>query len=149
MNRWLKPFCAALSVLCIASAAQALENGVYRDKAPGYGGDVIVTVTVRNGRIDSMTTENTGGAKSEYYLKAEEELTRAIIAANGLDGVDAVAGATGTSESILTAMRGILEQAAYTGKENAAPNTSVQNGAKETVHSVKEATLTPKPHQVI
>ena len=101
--------------LLLASAALAMENGVYRDKAPGYGGDVIVTAVIRQGRIVSIETENTGGEKSEYYLKAEKALSEAILAANGLDGVDAVAGATGTSESILTAMRGILEQAAYTG----------------------------------
>ena len=106
-----------LASLLLSGSAQALENGVYQDKAPGYGGDVILTVTVRDGRITQLTTENTGGEKSEYYLKAEEALTEAIIARNGIDGVDAVAGATGTSESILTAMQGILEQAAYTGKD--------------------------------
>lgn len=106
-----------LASLLLSGSAQAFENGVYQDKAPGYGGDVILTVTVRDGRITQLTTENTGGEKSEYYLKAEEALTEAIIARNGIDGVDAVAGATGTSESILTAMQGILEQAAYTGKD--------------------------------
>ena len=109
-------------ILCAAALlfphpAHAWEDGIYRDKAAGFGGDVIVTVKIRSGTILSLTTENTGGEKSEYYLKAEEALTEAIIARNGIDGVDAVAGATGTSESILTAMQGILEQAAYTGKD--------------------------------
>ena len=99
---------ALLSLMMFLSAAHALENGVYRDKAPGYGGDVIVTVTIRGGQIVSFFTENTGGEKSEYYLRAEEALSEAIMTANGLDGVDAVSGATGTSDSILGAMRGIL-----------------------------------------
>lgn len=104
-----------LLLIALPLCALAWEDGIYRDKAPGYGGDVILTVTVRGGRIASLETENTAGEKSEYYLKAEEGLRQAILAANGTDGVDSVAGATGTSESILTAMQGILEQASYTG----------------------------------
>ncbi len=104
-----------LLLLALPLCALAWEDGIYRDKAPGYGGDVLLTVTVRGGRIVSLETQNTAGEKSEYYRKAEEGLRKAILDANGTDGVDAVAGATGTSESILTAMQGILEQASYTG----------------------------------
>lgn len=109
--------CLAFAALAALSAAPAfaLENGVYRDQADGYNGKVIVTAIVRNGKFESIETENAGGEKSEYYQKAEKELIPAILEANGIDGVDTVAGATGTSESILTAMKGILEQAQYTG----------------------------------
>lgn len=109
--------CLALTLTAAlwAAPAFALENGVYRDQADGYNGKVIVTAIVRNGKLESIETENTGGEKSEYYQKAEKQLIPAILKANGIDGVDAVAGATGTSESILAAMKGILEQAQYTG----------------------------------
>ena len=102
--------------MSVAAGAYALENGVYRDKAPGYRGDVIVTAIVRNGRLTDITTENTGGEKSEYYLMAEEELIPRILEKQDVNGIDSVSGATGTSESILTAMRGIMEQARYNGK---------------------------------
>lgn len=104
-----------LAVLALTAEAWAWEDGVYQDQAEGYGGNVIVTVQVREGKIVSLTTENTGGEKSEYYLKAEEALSEEIVEKNGLDGVDAVSGSTGTSESILAAVKGILEQASYTG----------------------------------
>ena len=137
----MKPFgrtlVLAALLLALVTAASAMEDGIYRDKAPGYGGDVIVTVVIRNGRIQSLTTDNTGGEKSEYYLLAEETLSENIIAANGLDGVDAVSGATGTSESILAAMRGILEQTAYTGSTS------------NPVSSVKAPTLTPDPKPTV
>lgn len=121
MRKHMRTFLAAfLALLALAPAALAWEDGVYRDQAEGYGGNVIVTVRVREGKIVSLTTENTGGEKSEYYLKAEEALSEAIVEANGIDGVDAVSGATGTSESILTAMKGILEQASYTGEAQSA-----------------------------
>lgn len=128
---------AAMLVATSVSGAYALENGIYRDKAPGFGGDVMVTVIIRDGRMQEITTENTGGEKSEYYQKAEEQLIPAILEKQGLDGVDAVSGATGTSESILAAMRGILEQAEYTGQTNHA------------VNSVKQPTMTPDPKPTV
>lgn len=125
-----------LLLLMLTSTALALENGVYRDQADGYGGKVIVTVTVRDGKITEIATENTGGDKSEYYLKAEEALIAEILEKQSLEGIDTVAGATGTSESILSAMQGIWEQMNYTGTPS-----------QEPVNSVKEPTLTawPKP----
>ncbi len=102
-----------LMLLC--SPAHALENGVYRDQADGYGGKVIVTTIVRDGKMVEITTENTGGDKSEYYLKAEKALVAALLEQQTADGVDTVSGATGTSQSILEAIRGVLEQAQYTG----------------------------------
>lgn len=109
---------ACVLVAMLGSRAYALENGVYQDKAAGFGGEVIVTVTIREGKIVSLETENTGGEKSEYYLKAEEALRKAILVANGTEGVDAVTGATGTSESIIEAVNGVLEQA---GERKATP----------------------------
>lgn len=124
-KRMLGFLAGLLALLALAPAAWAWEDGVYRDQAEGYGGYVIVTVRVREGRIVSLTTENTGGEKSEYYLKAEEVLSEAIVEANGIEGVDAVSGSTGTSESILTAVQGILEQASYTGGgEGAQPSAA-------------------------
>lgn len=137
MNRKIIPFLLAMS---LASPALAMEDGIYRDKAPGYGGDVIVTAIVRNGQLTEITTENTGGEKSEYYLKAEKALTTLILERQGIDGVDAVAGATGTSESILSAMKGILEQTAYTGTLPDALNQAaeeVKEGVTETAQKVK------------
>ena len=123
-----------LLLLTLAVPAFALENGVYRDQADGYGGKVIVTVTVRDGHITEIATENTGGEKSEYYLKAEEALIAEILEKQTLEGVDAVAGATGTSESILSAMQGIWEQMNYTGQP---------------ANSVKEPTLTARPKPTV
>ena len=161
-KRWI-PLLLAVS---LSTSALAMEDGVYRDKAPGYGGDVIVTAIVRNGRLTEITTENTGGEKSEYYLKAEKALTALILERQGIDGIDAVAGATGTSESILKAMEGILEQAAYNGMtqgvvqdvKNAVKDAgqtvqnagnAVNDAAEDAVNSVKEPTLTPEPKPTV
>ena len=116
MHIWSKRMVMTVLAVGLSASAMALENGVYHDKAPGYGGDVIVRAVVQNGKLTEITTENTGGEKSEYYLKAEAELIPQLLQKQDVEGVDTIAGATGTSESILSAMRGILEQARYDGK---------------------------------
>ncbi len=145
MRKHMRTFLAAfLALLALAPAARAWEDGVYRDQAEGYGGNVIVTVRVREGKIVSLTTENTGGEKSEYYLKAEEALSEAIVEANGIEGVDAVSGATGTSESIFTAMKGILEQAAYTGGgQSAQPSSQPGTQPSNQPSAAPDLILTP------
>lgn len=106
----------ALSLLLTSAAqAQTYQDGVYRDVAEGYNGDVIVTVTVRGGKIESLDAQNKEGGESEYFLKARDGLSERIIEAQGIEGVEAVSGATGTSGSILKAMEGVLQQAMYTG----------------------------------
>ena len=106
---------AAMLALPALSESQPYQDGVYQDLAPGYNGDVIITVEVRNGRIVSLDAKNSEGGESEYFLKARDGLSEAIIAAQGLSGVEAVSGATGTSESILAAMEGMLLQLRYQG----------------------------------
>ena len=109
---------AALAIPAAAlAAAVALpyQDGIYQDLAPGYGDDVIVTVTVRGGRIVELDAKNRNGGESEYFLKARDGLAKAIIDAQGIEGVEAVSGATGTSGSILAAMEGMLLQLRYTG----------------------------------
>lgn len=107
----------ALSVGAAFAAPAALpyQDGIYQDLAPGYGDDVIVTLTVREGRIVALDAKNRNGGESEYFLKARDGLAQAIIEAQGIEGVEAVSGATGTSGSILAAMEGLLVQLAYTG----------------------------------
>ena len=122
-----KKWIPVLLAMSLSTSALAMEDGIYRDKAPGYGGDVIVTAIVREGKLTEITTENTGGEKSEYYQKAENALIPLILERQGIEGVDAVAGATGTSESILSAMKGILEQTAYTGAPSGEVNQTVQD----------------------
>lgn len=131
-------FLALMLMAAPSALAQPYQDGVYRDLGPGYKDEVVVTVTVRGGEMTELTAENRGGGeKSEYFVKAEEGLSKAILEKQSIDGVDAVAGATGTSDSILTAMKGILEQMAYTGPTEGgamattAPETTPAEGTLE------------------
>ncbi|MBE5794280.1 MAG: FMN-binding protein [Clostridiales bacterium] len=96
------------------------QDGIYQDLAPGYGDDVIVTVTVRNGRMVALDAKNRNGGESEYFWKARDGMAQAILQAQTPEGVEAVSGATGTSTSILAAMEHMLKQLRYNGLPHAA-----------------------------
>ena len=90
--------------------AGALKDGDYTAEGKGIGGKVPVTVTVKDGKIATVTV----GDNSETQgigSKAIEKLPEAIVAANGTEGVDAVSGATVTSKAIFSAVDEILDQA--------------------------------------
>lgn len=99
-----------------AAYAADYQDGVYQDLAAGYGDEVIVTVTVQNGRIVSLDAKNRNGGESEYFWKARDGMAKAIIQAQTYEGVEAVTGATGTSGSILDAMKLMMEQLRYSGQ---------------------------------
>ena len=99
-----------------AADAAHYNDGSYTAEGKGIGGKVPVTVTIKNGKIAEVTV----GDNSETQgigSKAIEQLPSAIVEANGIEGVDAVSGATVTSKAIFTAVDDCLEQA----KSGAAP----------------------------
>ena len=92
------------------AAETAYADGEYTAEGKGIGSDVPVTVTVKGGKVATVTV----GDNSETQgigSKAIEQLPDAIVEANGTGGVDAVSGATVTSKAILTAVDEALEQA--------------------------------------
>ena len=96
-----------------AEAGPWYNDGSYTAEGKGIGGKVPVTVTVKDGKVATVTV----GDNSETQgigSKAIEQLPEAIVAANGTEGVDAVSGATVTSKAIFTAVDEALEQAGTT-----------------------------------
>ena len=107
------------------AAAATLKDGEYKASSKGIGGDVPVTVTVKDGKIakvevgENSETEGIGS-------KAIEQLPDAIVKANGTEGVDAVSGASVTSKAIFTAVEDCLNQAK--GGTDAAATTTLADG---------------------
>ena len=100
-----------------AAAEAGYADGEYTATGKGIGGDVPVTVTVKDGKISDVTV----GDNSETQgigSKAIEQLPAEIVKANGTEGVDAVSGATITSKAIFSAVDECLAQA---GEGSAAP----------------------------
>ena len=103
----------AAAAMAVAGATAALADapapaagfvpGTYTGTGKGIGGAFDVTVTVEGGKITNVEVgENaeTAGIGS----KAIEQLPAKIIEANGVDGVEAVSGASVTSKAIFTAV---------------------------------------------
>lgn len=98
---------AVIPVLAMASAAYT--PGTYEGTAKGFGGTVTVTVTVDESAITAV--EATGGDETPAIGGAAlATVAQAIVDAQGT-GVDAVAGATITSNAVLQAADAALAQA--------------------------------------
>lgn len=92
-----------------ADEPAGIKNGTYTAKSKGMGGDVEVEVTVTEGKIDSvkvLSHNETPGISDP----AIEKIPSAVIKAQGLK-IDAVSGATVTSNAILAAVADCLTQA--------------------------------------
>ena len=71
--------------------------------AAGYGGDIKVTVHFgEDGKIESIDTDHT--ETEGVGADAIPELEKAVVEANGTEGVDNVSGATVTSEAFKAAV---------------------------------------------
>ena len=101
---------------CLAQAgtgsagAEDLTDGTYTSSAKGCLSDVNVTVTVSGGKVSEVAID-ASGETPELGGAAAETLADALTKAGSTNGVDAVSGATMTSEAVFTAMNDCLSQA--------------------------------------
>ena len=96
----------------------------------GYGGPVTVTVTVEDGEITGVEAE--GGSETDGFGSLALEKLPAAMTAAGSVKVDAVAGATITSEAILAAAERALA-AASGGGPGAADGAEDADGAGDSI----------------
>lgn len=88
---------------------EALKDGVYTGTGEGYGGDIVVEVTVEGGRITSVEVLSAEDETPSYFERAKM-LIPYIISTQSSD-VDTVSGATLSSNGILEAVNQALNQA--------------------------------------
>ena len=93
-----------------ADNAADLTDGTYTSSAKGCLSDVSVTVTVTGGKVSEVAID-ASGETPELGGAAAETLADALTASGSTAGVDAVAGATLTSDAVFTAMDDCLSQA--------------------------------------
>jgi len=84
-----------------------VKEGVYRDRSYGYSGFVNVEAQAKAGSIESVKV--TSMSDRQYYHAVEETLQR-IMSRQSVKGVDAVSGATVTSEAVIRATARALSQ---------------------------------------
>lgn len=93
-----------------ADSTASLTDGTYTSSAKGCLSDVEVTVTVSGGKVSEVAID-ASGETPELGGAAAETLADALTKAGSTNGVDAVSGATLTSEAVFTAMDDCLSQA--------------------------------------
>lgn len=91
------------------STKTSYQDGVYEGQAEGFDGPVTVKITIKNGKIKKITNSNTDTA--EFFGKAWKTLKAQILEQQSAEGLDAVSGATYSSNGILGAARAALAQA--------------------------------------
>ena len=99
-----QPLYNAIQESRLKSAAGGEEIRTLTGQAEGYGGPISVTVTAAGDRIIDL--EITGSDETpDIGGTAISSLRTAIVENQGLDGVDAVSGATWTSNGVFDAIR--------------------------------------------
>lgn len=84
-------------------------DGVYEGEGFGFGGDIRVNVTIKDGNIHAIDVLEHSGEDDEYFRLAVGMIDK-IIESNHPD-VDTVTGSTFSSQGLLEAIRSALEKA--------------------------------------
>ena len=108
---------------------KAYKDGKYISEADGFGGKVKVQVTVLNGKVANIKVLSHSDGK-EYMIKASA-LVNKIIKKQSTN-VDAVSGATYSSNGIINAVRKALNKASISTKKNNVTNNDKSDKTKIT-----------------
>ncbi len=103
-----------------SDAASLYTDGTYEGSGTGLRGETLVEVTVQGGQITAIS-EISKQDDDQFFYRAWDTVTEEIIAAQSIE-VDAVSGATYSSNSIMEAVAAALDL----NFEN--PNSTLQGG---------------------
>lgn len=115
------------------------KDGTYTGKARGYSGFVTISLTIKDGVITEVSNTNTD--TKSFFRKAWKVLQPAILEHQSADGIDAVSGATFSSNGIIGAAQNAIEAAKITVKPTATPIPD----PTETLTPTPKPTATPAP----
>ncbi|MDY2960603.1 MAG: FMN-binding protein [Hornefia sp.] len=92
------------------SKGSAYKDGSYEGSAKGFGGNIVVRVTVKNDKIEKIDLVD-ASKEDGSYLASAKGVINSILDKQSTD-VDTVSGATFTSTGIINAVISALEKAA-------------------------------------
>ena len=110
------------------------KDGTYQGSGTGFGGTITVEVTISGGKIASISILSAAGETASYFASAQGVISR--ILSGQTPNVDAVSGATYSSNGIIQAVQNALSKAA---------NTSVSVTPTPTAKPTPKPTSIPKP----
>ena len=127
----MKKFISILLCVCmvltmgLAVAADGV-SGDFTGTAQGLGGDVTVTLTLKDGKIVGCTA--TGDKETEGIGSKVIDSFPAIVAESGSIAVDAISGATVTSNAFVAAAEAALTEAGLNPDDYMAKADKTANG---------------------
>ena len=114
--------------------AGGYKNGTYQGSGTGFGGTITVQVTISGGKIAAIDILSASGETGSYFASAKGVISKMI--SGQTPNVDAVSGATYSSNGIIQAVQNALSKAA---------NTSVSVTPTPTAKPTPKPTSIPKP----
>ena len=118
--------------------ADGYVDGTYTGSGTGFGGTITVQVTVSNHKIASINILDASSETASYFANAQGVVSRIISSQS--PNVDAVSGATYSSNGIISAVQSALAQAIPSGSQ-ATTTPTPTSSPKPT----KKPAPTPKP----
>lgn len=100
---------AALKTVSYTVPSGGYKDGTYTGSATGFGGNIGVCVTVKNGKITGVNVTSAPGETASYLSSAKGVISRVI--SRQTPNVDTVSGATYSSTGILNAVKNALSRA--------------------------------------
>ena len=91
------------------------KNGTFEGSGTGYGGTITVQVTVTDHKIAAINIVDASNETASYFANAQGVISRIISSQS--PNVDAVSGATYSSNGIITAVQNALSQAIPSGNQ--------------------------------
>lgn len=114
--------------------AGGYKDGTYQGSGTGFGGTITVQVTISGGKIAAIDILSASGETGSYFASAKGVISKMI--SGQTPNVDAVSGATYSSNGIIRAVQNALSKAA---------NTSVSVTPTPTAKPTPKPTSIPKP----
>ncbi|MBJ7221205.1 MULTISPECIES: FMN-binding protein [unclassified Brenneria] len=110
MKKFIPAVLATLALSFSFAASAQYKDGTYTGKAPGKEGDVEVSVSIEGGKITNA--EVTQHEDTEALMMGViDNVVPELIETQDPDKVDAVTGATLSSQGVINAVKQALEQA--------------------------------------
>lgn len=114
--------------------AGGYKDGTYQGSGTGFGGTITVQVTISGGKIAAIDILSASGETGSYFASAKGVISKMI--SGQTPNVDAVSGATYSSNGIIQAVQNALSKAA---------NTNVSVTPTPTAKPTPKPTSIPKP----
>ena len=118
------------------------KDGTYTGSGKGFGGNISVKVTVKDGKIKSIDVTSASGETASYFSKAKGIISKMI--SKQTTNVDVASGATYSSNGIIKAVRNALSKAATSKSSTEKKDTKKKKKKKDSKSDNKNNTTAPK-----